>query len=170
MPPKNQPTLRWLLHFLRWAAGQPGLNPTTVQAMRSAWNTVANTLGLQPGTDVSSLQLDELMDEFELKRGPNFRSGPTYRTRLRVGQQLFLAWSANDPTWTDIARTKQPTKPRGLNIYLDGQEAAVMRDFPLRRDLSIALELPNDLTSAEAERICAFVRSHVIESSETSDD
>lgn len=42
-------------------------------------------------------------------------------------------------------------------------------DFPLRPDLLIRIELPSNLTEAEAARLAAFLRSLVVETVERTD-
>lgn len=151
-----------LIEFLGVVADRPDLNSTTIQAMRSAWHSVTAELGIPPSTFVQTLQPDDLVDQFERRRGPNFRSGATYRTRLRVGQQLFLAWQAKDPEWMDIARTRTPNRPGSLNSSRAGRSPIRVLQFPLRRDTLINIEIPVDLTSSEAERVAAFLRSCVV--------
>lgn len=165
-PDKQRRSVAALQTFLDWALEQPGLHPATIQAIKSAWHSVPETLGISGDTDVADLRPDLLMNDFEKVRGPNFRSGPTYRTRLRVGQQLFLGWHAGDPSWIEVARTKRPRPARSLNSIRTGHEGILVRDFPLRRDLTISFELPIDLTATEANRIAAFIASHVIEGGE----
>jgi len=132
-----------------------------VLAIRSAWRSVTKELNLAPGDSIAQLSPDVLVDTFEAHRGANFRSGATYRTRLRVGQQLYQAWLAEDPDWADIARTRA-TPAHNINKSIAGQPTPLVVRFPLRSDLAINVEIPDHLTYHEVDRITAFLRSMVI--------
>lgn len=164
-PDMKSGTVEAIPTFLDWATSNPELHPTTVQAIRSAWRTVPSVLGIPPLTKVETLDADAMMDDFERLRGPNFRSGPTYRTRLRVGQQLYLAWLSGDPEWVAVARTKALQKG-GLNSMQVAPQALVVREFPLRHGLTAMFQVPLDLTRSEVSRIGRFLDSLVIDDDE----
>jgi hypothetical protein len=151
-----------LLDFLDQVIDSPRLHRTTVLAIRSAWRSVTKELGISHSNTVALMSPDDLVDAFVARRGPNFRSGATYRTRLRVGQQLYQAWLAEDPDWTDIARTRAVPAPQMINQSGAGQPAPLVVKFPLRSDLAINVEIPEQLTYPEVERIAAFLKSMVI--------
>jgi hypothetical protein len=155
-------TIADLVDFLERATREEDLHPSTVQAMRSAWRSVTQELDISPARGVRDLSPDELVDAFERRRGPNFRSGATYRTRLRVGQQLYLAWLAGDPDWTEVARRRTPGGVRSINRSTTGRATVRVVQFPLRRDMMLDVEVPYDLTAQEAERLCGFLKSFVI--------
>src|SRR5690348_2552827 len=124
-------TIAGLLTFLDAAMSEPSLHRTTVQAIKSAWRSVTLQLGIPSTAVVARLSPDELVDAFEVRRGPNFRSGATYRTRLRVGQQLYQAWLEDDPDWTSVARTRANAAAESINQSRAGPPATQIVQFPL---------------------------------------
>lgn len=154
-------TVAGLLDFLGGTASSSDLNRTTVQALKSSWQSVVTELALQPTDEVDALEVDVLMNDFERRRD-GFRSGATYRTRLRAGKALYQAWLTGDPKWSSAARTRGAPPDISLNMMQTRRESPVDVVFPVRPDVWIKVEIPPNLTHEEAERIASLYRSFVI--------
>ncbi|GAB2974145.1 hypothetical protein [Saccharothrix stipae] len=117
----------------------------------------------------------------------------TYKGRFRQSVALFLAWLDKDPNWKSSLkrRTKAnnaakkvappsapPTTPKSVADERKSLRAEppppspeettlvpglIRYQLPLRPDLLVNLDLPVDLTSADAARIAAFVKSLAFE-------
>ena len=173
------------------------INQNTAANLRRAAEKV---LGIEDpsSVDIRNLDVDEILDRFENLNRLSYTdtSLQTYRSRFRLGVELYQRFLAADPAWKslikrDTQRTgggrtakkggkggeKQPspwpdhtplvslvTGPsRSRTVASEATEHELPRlvtyDVPLRPDLLIRLNLPVDLTLADAERLCAFVRS-----------
>jgi hypothetical protein len=76
------------------------------------------------------------------------------KSRLRKAIEMFQARLSGDPGWRDrrLGRRIQPivpTAPAGTRVMV----------FPLRPDLSIAVELPCDLRVREAQLLSPWLTS-----------
>ncbi|BCB82399.1 hypothetical protein GCM10022251_48170 [Phytohabitans flavus] len=157
-------TIAGLLGFLDRCAEDKDFNRVTVQSMRSGANSVATLLSLPLDTQVAALDIEQLMDHFQAAKGPAFRSAATYRTRLRVASQLYLAWLEGDPEWKSIARTRPRTAapPMPADSALTPPTRIV--EFPVDAHLSIKLELPLSLNQQTAQRLHSLINSLVVDS------
>lgn len=112
----------------------------------------------------------------------------TYRSRFRQSVAMYKAWLVKDPTWKTAGKSSsskgtrgagtpgrsrkgssaqpapRPDQPRQQTpVSPAGTDAAGVRlvayEMPLRPDLLVRLTLPLDLSTADADRLSAFVRS-----------
>jgi hypothetical protein len=156
-------TIAGLLEFLDRCTEDQDFNRVTVQSMRSGVNSVATLLSLPLDTRVVALDIEQLMDHFQAAKGPAFRSAATYRTRLRVASQLYLAWLEGDPEWKSIARTRPrtavPAMPRDNALTPPTR----IVEFPVDAHLSVRLELPLSLNQQTAQRLHSLIDSLIID-------
>ncbi|HTV77834.1 MAG TPA: hypothetical protein VMF03_06225 [Steroidobacteraceae bacterium] len=164
-----------LLEFLDHA-GDKGLMPAaTAQALAVAARNVLGILADNEKADLSRLDLDAAIKRFNNKRARDFNpsSLKEYGRRVRRAVELFLSWREDPANFT--IKTRTTTTPRKRDKGAANDELAT-RDapreqapdeargtyrssVPIRPGLVVTLlNIPNDLTSVEAERLAAFVR------------
>ena len=163
-----------LLEFLDHA-GDKGLMPAaTAQALAVATRNVLAILSDVEKADLSQLDLDTAIKRFTNKRAKDFNptSLKEYGRRVRRAVELFLTWRehpANFPIktrTTSAPRKKDQGSVNSEPVARDATEQApdevagtYRSSVPVRPGLVVTLvNIPNDLTSAEAERIAGFVR------------
>ena len=150
-----------MITFLHENARDADFNTSTIMAMASGVRSVADTLGIPLDTPVRALDVERLMDQFQLVRGPAFRSAATYRTRLRAATQLYLAWLDDDPDWKSIARAKRPATTPTLDVARSPATQTV--EFPIDRGFKVRIELPLSLNKNTASRLHALIDSLVVD-------
>jgi hypothetical protein len=165
-----------LLEFLDHA-GNKGLMPAaTAQALAVATRNVLGILSDDEKADLRQLNLDAAVTRFTNKRAKDFNpsSLKEYGRRVRRAVELFLSWRENPANFTIKTRTTTigpHQREQGLTIaepfareastdQAPNEVAGTYRSsVPIRPGLVVTLvNIPNDLTSAEAERIAGFVR------------
>lgn len=169
-----------LLEFLDHAAVR-GLMPTaTARALAVASRTVLGILTDDERADLSQLDIDAVIKRFVNKRAKDFNptSLKEYGRRVRRAVDLFVKWR-NDPANFAIktrasngSRRKESGAENGEPTKKDAQEAALPSErpetyqssLPIRPGLVVTLvNVPNDLTGAEAERLANFIRMLAVE-------
>ncbi len=153
-PQAHTADLAGLLAFLSWVqdnAAVFGRRPATVAAYRSAWRVAHKRLHLPAATAVDDLDLDQLAQQIT-SAGPTEAksSARDYREKLAICRRWHQRWRAGEPGWWQTASTVPPA-PRTPTL---------IHRFPLRPDLSIAVEVPADLRRSEADLLhtwlCSF--------------
>lgn len=164
-----------LLEFLDHA-GDKGLMPAaTAQALAVAARNVLGILSDAEKADLSQLDLDATVRRFTNKRAKDFNpsSLKEYGRRIRRAVDLFLTWREDPANFT--VKTRTTTGPRRRDKEFGSNESTARETsteqapnevagtyrsaVPIRPGLVVTLvNIPNDLTSAEAERIAGFVR------------
>lgn len=163
-----------LLEFLDHA-GDKGLMPAaTAQALVVATRNVLAILSDEEKADLSQLDLDAAIKRFNNKRARDFNpsSLKEYGRRIRRAVELFLNWRENPANFTIKTRTtsaprkkdkgsanSEPATRDATEQAPDDVAGTYRSSVPVRPGLVVTLvNIPNDLTSAEAERIAGFVR------------
>jgi len=164
-----------LLEFLDHA-GDRGLMPAaTAQALAVATRNVLGILSDAEKADLRQLDLDAIVRRFTNKRAKDFNpsSLKEYGRRIRRAVDLFLSWRDDPANFTVKTRTTAGPRKRDKELGSDepmtretsteqvpDEVAGTYRSaIPIRPGLVVTLvNIPNDLTSAEAERIAGFVR------------
>jgi hypothetical protein len=179
-----------LLEFYDRAAERGDMNASTAKGGRAAAKKVLSA----ESEDLSSIQLrdldiDDLLGRFAQLNRAEFSDGSlnTYRSRFRLGVEMYLAWLDNDPNWKRPGRpakgaargpagagarpaARRPKEREGKPAEADPSPAAasfthmsgvkvMSYDVPLRRDLVVRLTLPVDLTDLDAQRLTNFVNA-----------
>ena len=169
-----------LLEFLDHA-GDKGLMPAaTAQALAVATRNVLGILSDDEKADLRQLDLDAIVRRFTNKRAKDFNpsSLKEYGRRIRRAVDLVLSWRDDPANFT--VKTRTTTGPRKRDTEI-GRDAPMTREtsteqapdevagtyrsaIPIRPGLVVTLvNIPSDLTSAEAERIAGFVRMLALE-------
>jgi hypothetical protein len=164
-----------LLEFLDHA-GDKGLMPAaTAQALAVATRSVLGILSDAEKADLRQLDLDAIVRRFTNKRAKDFNpsSLKEYGRRIRRAVDLFLSWREDPANFTVKTRTTAGPRKRDKEFGSDepmtretsteqapDEVAGTYRSaIPIRPGLVVTLvNIPNDLTTAEAERIAGFVR------------
>jgi len=164
-----------LLEFLDHA-GDKGLMPAaTAQALAVATRNVLGILAENEKADLSQLDVDAAIKRFNNKRAKDFNptSLKEYGRRVRRAVDLFLGWREDPANFTIKTRTtgaprkkdqgpgnSEPATRAPPTEQLPDEVAGTYRSsVPVRPGLVVTLvNIPNDLTNAEAERIASFVR------------
>lgn len=171
-----------LLDFLAHA-GDKGLMPAaTASALGVATRKVLSVLDSPEREDVRRLDVDGVIKRFTNKRAKEFNptSLKEYGRRVHRAIDLFLSWRADPANFTvktratSTARKKdRPSRPETVTREIDQKDdsATAPRDdggyqssFPIRPGTVVTvLNIPSDLTPAEAERLAKFVRMLAVE-------
>jgi hypothetical protein len=169
-----------LLEFLDHA-GDKGLMPAaTAQALAVATRNVLGILSDAEKADLRQLDLDAIVRRFANKRAKDFNpsSLKEYGRRIRRAVDLFLSWRDDPTNFTVKTRTTAGPRKRDKELGSDepmtretskeqapDEVAGTYRSaIPIRPGIVVTLvNVPNDLTSAEAERIAGFVRMLALE-------
>ncbi len=166
-------TLEDLLDFLNHA-GDKGLMPAaSAQALAVATRNVFGVLEEDEQKNLETLDVDAIIRRFNNKRARDFspNSLKEYGRRVRKALDLYLQWKNNPADFS--VKTRAPRKSRKesqtdayesdtreSNIHLPSNRAgAYQSSFPVGPGRVVTLiNLPEDLTSAEAEKLAQFVR------------
>lgn len=165
-----------LLEFLDHA-GARGLMPAaTAQALAVASRNVLSVLSDQERTDLGQQDIDSVVKRFNNKRAKDFTpsSLKEYGRRVHRAIDLFLKWREDPANFTVKTRLTTGTRKKERNQETtDGpsvdqeysesvnltRTGTYQSSIPIRPGLVITLvNVPKDLSKAEAERLASFVR------------
>ncbi len=164
-----------LLEFLDHVGDKGPMPATTAQALAVATRNVLAILSDEEKVDLSRLDLDTAIKRFTNKRAKDFNptSLKEYGRRVRRAVALFLNWREDPANFTVKTRTTNAVRRKDKG-YANGEPATrdtpaeqlpeeaagtYRSSVPVRPGLVVTLvNIPNDLTRAEAERIATFVR------------
>ena len=162
-----------LLGFLDHAGDKGLMAAASAQALAVATRNVLGVLSDDEKADLSQLELDAVIKRFTNKRAKDFNptSLKEYGRRIKRAVELYLAWREDPANFTIRTRaTGAPRKkgsgngdPATRDVPMDQMPDEIAGTYrssvPVRPGLVVTLvNIPNDLTSAEAERIAGFVR------------
>ncbi len=163
-----------LLAFLDHAA-EKGLMPAaTATALQVASRTVFAILTDQERADVRKLDLDAVTRRFENKRARDFTPGSlkTYGSRVRRAVAQFITWRDDPGNFRPKTRSTAAmrTRRQAQEIEHSGEDltdsartppsapGSYQTAFPLRPGTVVSfLNIPEDLTPAEAKRLSDFI-------------
>jgi len=171
-----------LLEFLDHA-GSRGLMPAaTATALAVASRNVFGVLTDEERRDLSGLDIDLVVKRFANKRAKDFNTSSLkeYGRRVKRAVELFLSWRGDPSNFSVKTRstTSSRKKERGSELIGTGdptaspgapsQHGTYQSSIPVRPGYVLTLlNIPYDLTSAEAERISKFVKMLAIDQSST---
>lgn len=162
-----------LLGFLEHAAEKGLLPPATATALAVACRNVLSVLSDEERSDLARLDLDAAIRRFQNKRAKDF-TGPTlkeYGRRLHRAVNLFLDWRQDPANFRAPTRATSPARrrrnsgaeeepelPRAASPMPQYVPGTYQTAVPLGVDRIVTLlNVPADLTKAEAKRLAAFV-------------
>lgn len=180
----NEYSVADLLDFLSHA-GERGLMPAaTAQALAVAVRNVFGVLDSGEQEDLRELDLDAIINRFTNKRARDFNptSLKEYARRVRRAVELYTKWRANPADFSIKTRTPgsgkktregkkehvEPVTPANRSsasaktdalVSVQSAPGGYQSAFPVRPGRVVTLlNVPEDLTSAEADRLAQFVR------------
>ena len=172
----NEHSVADLLDFLSHA-GDRGLMPTaTAQALAVAVRNVFSILGEEEQADIRALDLDATIRRFTNKRAKDFNpaSLKEYGRRVRRAVDLYNQWR-EDPADFSVKTRSTPASKKDRGVQLESSPAlrssvdidistpasrgGYQSAFPVRPGKVVTLlNIPEDLTTAEAEKLAQFIR------------
>lgn len=169
-----------LLDFLSHA-GDRGIIPVaTAQALGVAVRNVASILSEEERRSLPLDDLDPIIRRFNNKRARDFNPGSLkeYGRRLKRAAEMYIRWREDPANFTAKTRATQQSKKKErpstskaieteaaqpvaqdafvrATVSLTGYSTA----FPVRQGQVVTVDnIPHDLTTAEAERLAAFIK------------
>jgi hypothetical protein len=178
-------TAKGLLDFLDYARSKGILARKTAEAYKSASSLALSIDGDGwENADLRGLDLDQQLDRYIRLRGQ--KASPqtlaTYRRRVGKAIELYLDFLANptafraptarpritapsarrQPVATTVKQADQPSRAREVSAAEPTE--LLTYPFPLRGGGMAYLQLPRDLTHADATRLSSFLESLAIDS------
>lgn len=170
-----------LLSFLEHAADRGLLPIATSRALAVAARNVLGMLDETEARDVRKLDLTEVARRFSTKRAREFSPDTLkeYDRRVRRAVSMFTSWRDDPANFKAKTRTTSSSKksrsnqtsappsgevPSGEPVIGSAGGSGYGTAVPLRPGHVVTISnIPEDLTSAEAERLAQFVRMLVIQ-------
>lgn len=171
----NSYSLEELLGFLEHAGEKGLMPPATATALAVACRNIFGVLTEEEKSDIGRLDLSAVVKRFQNRRAKDF-SGPTlkeYDRRARRAVALFLEWRQDPANFQAPTRATASVRKRRNSAELDPEEApqkvtgagwnagvgGYQTAVPLGRGRIVTLlNVPEDLTRTEAERLAQFVK------------
>lgn len=163
-----------LLDFLDHAGSRGLLPEATARAFAVATRNVVGVLSEEEKKDLSRHDLDGIIKRFTNKRARDFNpsSLKEYGRRVRKAVDLYLRWRADPANFsvttrsTSVKRKRDKpdeavatTEPMALSVTADERPGSYHSAIPVRPGVVVTLlNVPNDLTTVEADRLAAFVK------------
>ena len=170
-----------LLAFIDYLSTKGLMNRTTASARKAAANRVLSVLDDAEASDVSQIDLDDVMTRFHHLEGAKFtpESLSTYKSRLKSAIEDFLRYqrdpmnfkpsgqSSGRRNGTDRSRTadvsmaprQDPARRPDQPIEAPAASVSIL-PIPIRADLTIKVQgLPFDLTAGEANKIANVIKA-----------
>lgn len=171
----NDYTMDDLLDFLSHAGDKGFMPAATAQALSVASRNVLGVLEEDEQQNIRALDLDAIIKRFNNKRARDFNPGSlkAYGQRIRRAIELYEQWKDNPADFSVKTRTTRKSKKEAqaetLTSNLSTSNAEVQptpnragtfqSSFPVGSGRVVTVSnIPEDLTSAEAEKLAQFVR------------
>jgi len=169
-----------LLEFLDHATERGLMPAATARALAVAARNVLGILTENERADLSQLDIDAVIKRFANKRAKDFNptSLKEYGRRVHRAVDLLLEWRADPANFTIKTRTSSTSRKKQSGAENSEQttknfpvEAAPAQlpgtyqsSLPVRPGLVVTLvNIPYDLSSAEAERLASFIKMLAVE-------
>lgn len=171
----NDYTMDDLLDFLSHAGDKGFMPAATARALSVASRNVLGVLEEDEQQNIRALDLDAIIKRFNNKRARDFNPGSlkAYGQRIRRAIELYEQWKDNPADFSVKTRTTRRSKKeaqsetRTSNLYTSNADVqptpnhtgTFQSSFPVGAGRVITVSnIPEDLTSAEAEKLAQFVR------------
>jgi hypothetical protein len=176
-------TAQGLIDFLSWATEKDYLTAATGNSLRTGVNKVLEAEPDLDAIDIRHADIDDILHRFNNRaRGKlKDRSVEVYESRFRTSIELYIKWLDNPKDWLPApSRTRKSTSSGGAGkrqvqataAGADGHDSTAVTPsgpgvitypFPIRPGLQGRITLPENLTSREADRISAFIKTLAME-------
>ena len=169
--------------FLGWVAEKGLMKQTTARSLRSACRTVLSVMDDEEARDVSSVDLQTVMQRYQNLYGMDVNPSTmkSYGRRVKQAVSEFVEYNRDKANWrpSGAQRSRQsarsPKKPKpnerisdndGLGKLAltngDIDVASIVHRFPLRRDAVVTISgIPFDVNRSEMSRLTAFLSNLV---------
>ena len=160
--------------FMRQCVQLGLINPATLRSRKLAAEQLLVELKSHERNDLRLVDVDELCTRFHKLQDSTIRpeSLDVYKTRLRDAMADFIAWTDDPesfaPRESEFKATREILKKEPEGHKKAREELALnpprspleIFPVPLREDLVVYVQnVPLDMTTKEAEKICAVVRA-----------
>ncbi|HXE08173.1 MAG TPA: site-specific integrase [Acidobacteriaceae bacterium] len=173
------------VEFLEYVAQKGLMSPATARARKAAVNTVLDILDDREAQDVTTIDLDDVMNRFGHLHGKDYSpvSLRTYRSRVKSALDDFANYLKNPLEFKPNVQSRErttnpsraatgaakstsksenpasdPSRPRATSIAATIPSGII--PIPIRADLVVFIQgLPFDLTIAEARKIAGVVQA-----------
>lgn len=136
------------------------MHRATAHALKTACSRVLRAQDNWPNIDFLALDAEKVLHAFEVKaHGLDQQTIETYKNRFRVSLALYRDPAAEVDYFWKSRQGRQFQRAEAPKPQITSAEYP----FPIREDVVARLHLPSNLMKAEAERLCAFIRSLVTE-------
>lgn len=179
MPMPTDYSVDELLEFLSHAA-QRGLMPSaTSQALAVSSRRVLDILRPDERNDLRRLDIDAVVKRFGNKHAKDFNpsSLKEYGRRVHRAIELFLRWRADAAAFSVKTRSTATVRKKEKGATPTAADPAVASDlttlttgsgyqsaFPVRPGMVVTiLNIPTDLSKAEADRLAQFINMLVVD-------
>lgn len=174
-----------LMDFLDYAGGHGLIKAATARAYRTACAKIYDSLTEGERADVRSIDVEALFQRFLNKNKVQIspRTLRDYRGRLETSIGEFQSWRSDPAGYKPKGSANSTTRQRAPKPTDSSAKAAHSEKvgtppettptavsakvlnipFPLRDGFTANLQLPRDLTTAEAERMGAFLRTLAVD-------
>lgn len=168
-----------LLDFLNHASERGLMPAATAQALAVATRNVLGVLGEAERADLRQTDLAGVIKRFNNKRVKDFSpsSLKEYSRRVQRAVDLFRQWREDPVNFTVKTRAtttarirERNSRPEPVPLIASEEGALAMQQggyrsaFPIRPGMVVSIvNIPDDLTRAEAERLASFVRMLAVE-------
>jgi hypothetical protein len=174
-----------LINHWEWAGNKGLMNKTSARLLRTACEQVLSVEEDWENLDIESLDVEEALRRFQNLKGPNLapQSLKAYRRRFTQGVASFLDRVRDPENWKgptdDRARNSEsageerlnggrkvnsPTARRRTSSAQRGDNGELIDyPFPIRSGMTVRLQLPVDLTTAESQRLANFIASLAVD-------
>jgi len=149
-----------MIEFVRKGGREKALNPKTANSVSSAASRILTAVHGGPAkVDITQLNVERTLEAFALKEGDAIGPGTmqSYKARFRMAVRWYLAYLKDPVTWQNVA-PDQGRREAGAAVA----DGFVDYQVPIRGATG-HLIVPRALTSGEADRLAAFVRTLVEE-------
>lgn len=176
-----------LAEHCEWLAKKGYMKKATASAMRTA---VVKVFGYVEGeewqsTSVKDIDVDDVLTRFANKAKKDFSPGSlsTYQTRFKKALESYVKYMTDPANYQAPVKTRQSRPANGESRRTNGSASNKPADesdrgdagkleaadgfevypFPIRRGVTAHLRLPADLTSADVQRLTAFLETLTID-------
>jgi hypothetical protein len=188
-PHPQSGTAQGMVDFLGYVIDNHYMNGATASALRTGVKKVLEAETDLDAIDIRHADLDDILHRFHFRaRGKmKDKSVEVYESRFRSSVEMYRKWLDKDKDWLPAsARTRKPSgntpapSKRGATSKTSKEPAAaalveheltlapsgpglITYPFPIRAGMQGKITLPENLSSREAERISAFIKTLAIE-------
>lgn len=156
----------------------------TSQALAVAVRNVFGVLDAEEQRNIGELRVEDVIKRFNNKRAKDFNSGSlkAYASRVKRAVDLYEQWKENPANFSVKTRTTGSRKKSALTCQNDvsgkdistidtiaahpssNRRGTYQSSFPVGAGRVITVsDIPEDLTSLEAEKLAQFVRMLAVE-------